>query len=323
VKKVLFITLKLCVSAGLLALLLSRTGGSGIMETLQSVDLFSFSAAVVCYLAACFLSTIRWRLLIPKRIPIRILFRYYMIGTFFNNCLPGVIGGDAVKAYYLSHDLKDTGLPADTEAATPIELTHADAHRSVAFASAFMDRYIGFLALIVLGMIAYPLRAYPPTQPQVAWVLPAFFCVSTCASIILAFIPIRQGPRFVVTISEYFGLYRSNRKLLCTIFLYSIFIQLLGFIAVFILAHGLALQVDFIVLMINLPVIILITLLPISISGIGVRESAFSWLLSPEGVAPEKAIALSLLWFLSTVVAGLWGLFEYLSFRSTLRAKEK
>ncbi len=39
----------------------------------------------------------------------------------------------------------------------------------------------------------------------------------------------------------------------------------------------------------NLPVIILITLLPISISGIGVRESAFIWFFGLAGIAAEKS----------------------------------
>jgi len=127
----------------------------------------------------------------------------------------------------------------------------------------------------------------------------------------------------VVTVSEYFGIYRSNTSLLCKTFFYSLIIQMLSFIAVFVLARDLALQIDFVTIMLNLPVIVLITLLPISVSGIGVRESAFIWLFGLAGVAAEKAMALSLLWFLSTVVAGVWGLFEYLRVRAALGPEKK
>lgn len=322
-KNVLLVVLKLCVSAGLLSLLLSRTGGDEILATIRTVDLFAFAAAVVCYIVSCVLSTLRWQMLIPQRLPARKLYSYYMIGVFFNNYLPGLIGGDAVKAYYLSGDLKANGASEDTRAEPTIELTHHDAHRSVAFASVFMDRYLGFFSLIALGLAAYPFGSRWPSHPEIIWILPAFFCAGIVISVVLAWIPIRRGPRFVITLSEYFGLYRSNAPLLCKTFLYSIVIQMLNFWAVYLLAQGLALQLDFITIVMNLPVIILITLLPISISGIGVRESAFIWLFGLSGIAAEKAMALSLLWFLSMVAAGIWGLFEYLRVRAALGPEKK
>jgi len=323
VKNVLLVVLKLCVSAGLLSLLLSRTGGDEILATIRTVDLFAFAAAVVCYIVSCVLSTLRWQMLIPQRLPARKLYSYYMIGVFFNNYLPGLIGGDAVKAYYLSGDLKANGASEDTPPEPTIELTHHDAHRSVAFASVFMDRYLGFFSLIALGLAAYPFGSRWPSHPEIVWILPAFFCAGIVISAVLAWIPIRRGPRFVITLSEYFGLYRSNAPLLGKTFLYSIVIQMLNFWAVYLLAQGLALQLDFITIVMNLPVIILITLLPISISGIGVRESAFIWLFGFAGVAAEKAMALSLLWFLSMVAAGIWGLFEYLRVRAALGSEKK
>lgn len=322
-KNVLLVVLKLCVSAGLLSLLLSRTGGDEILATIRTVDLFAFAAAVVCYIVSCVLSTLRWQMLIPQRLPARKLYSYYMIGVFFNNYLPGLIGGDAVKAYYLSGDLKANGASEDTPPEPTIELTHHDAHRSVAFASVFMDRYLGFFSLIALGLAAYPFGSRWPSHPEIVWILPAFFCAGIVISAVLAWIPIRRGPRFVITLSEYFGLYRSNAPLLGKTFLYSIVIQMLNFWAVYLLAQGLALQLDFITIVMNLPVIILITLLPISISGIGVRESAFIWLFGFAGVAAEKAMALSLLWFLSMVAAGIWGLFEYLRVRAALGSEKK
>lgn len=322
-KNVLLVVLKLCISAGLLSLLLSRTGGDEILATIRTVDLFAFAGAVACYLISCVLSTLRWQMLIPQRLPARKLYSYYMIGVFFNNYLPGLIGGDAVKAYYLSGDLKANSTKEGGQPEPTIELTHHDAYRSVAFASAFMDRYLGFFALISLGLLAYPLSSRGPSYAPVAWVLPTFFCVAIVVSIVLAWIPIRRGPRFVITLSEYFGLYRSNTLLLCRTFLYSLVIQLLSFVAVFILARGLALPLDFVTIMLNLPVIVLITLLPISISGIGVRESAFIWLFGLAGIAAEKAMALSLLWFLSTVAAGIWGLIEYLRVRAALGPEKK
>ena len=84
----------------------------------------AFVAAILLYLLAQFTSTLRWKLLLPRMLGIRKLFSLYMIGSFFNTFLPGLIGGDAVKGFYL---YKETG------------------KGSLTLASIFMDRYIGFV----------------------------------------------------------------------------------------------------------------------------------------------------------------------------------
>ena len=56
------------------------------------------------------LSTLRWKLLLPEKFKFRKLFSLYMMGSFFGTFLPGIIGGDAVRAYYLNKDAKKISL---------------------------------------------------------------------------------------------------------------------------------------------------------------------------------------------------------------------
>jgi glycosyltransferase involved in cell wall biosynthesis len=60
------------------------------------------------------------------------------------------------------------------------------------------------------------------------------------------------------------------------------------------------------------PAVALLTILPVSISGVGVREGALVWMLASYGLSQELAVALGLLWFLVTVVSGLAGGIVYL-----------
>ena len=60
------------------------------------------------------------------------------------------------------------------------------------------------------------------------------------------------------------------------------------------------------------PVVTLITMFPISLNGMGVREWGMVLLLAPLGVAQENATALSLLWFLVYSSLGLLGGVWYL-----------
>jgi uncharacterized membrane protein YbhN (UPF0104 family) len=78
---------------------------------------------------------------------------------------------------------------------------------------------------------------------------------------------------------------------------------------------GMNIELSLLSLIVFLPLITLITMIPVSISGIGIREGAFVFFLGTMGVPLDKAMTLSILWFLSVVVAGLWGLVEYLRFK--------
>jgi hypothetical protein len=55
------------------------------------------------------------------------------------------------------------------------------------------------------------------------------------------------------------------------------------------------------------PAVLMLQVLPISISGLGVREGALALFLHPFGVSAAQALAAGLLWFGATIVVGLLG----------------
>lgn len=316
-KKALLLILKLCVSAGLLALLLSNIPWPAISGIMRQLNLSVFFAATLCYLAANYLSSIRWNLLVSRHMKTSCLFSYYMIGAFFNTCLPGLVGGDAVKAYYLAHDLKQQD---DMTAQT--QLPH-DTPMTIAVASVFMDRYIGLGALLLLGMLAYPFGMPYLAGTNGTWLLPTLFLGYVAGTVLLYLMPINSSMKILSAFAAYAARYRTNYPILLRTFAYSIVVQLFGFLTVFLLARGLGIAIDFLSIMLFLPIIIILTLLPVSISGLGVREGAFVFFFGAIGIEQEKALALSLIWFLSTVTAGLWGFAAYLRIRKTLGAKKE
>ena len=80
------------------------------------------------------------------------------------------------------------------------------------------------------------------------------------------------------------------------------------------MASGLALGVDVPAsyYWIVVPVVSLLTLFPVSLNGMGVREWGVVLLLAPLGVAAESATALAFLWFLTFTSVSLFGAFFYL-----------
>jgi uncharacterized membrane protein YbhN (UPF0104 family) len=286
--------LKFGVSFVLLYIVLSRTGPELVYSTLKNMNPFAFISALILYLFAQFISTLRWRLLISDNIGIKKLFSIYLIGSFFNNLLPGLIGGDAVKGFYL---YKTTGKGGLT------------------FASIFMDRYIGFVTLILICMAVYPFGySYIKGSPLI-WTFPIIVLMFVTAS--LFFFGLRVGRKimFLSEIYSYFYSYRDKKLLILKALLLSLIIQISGIVSVYILAMGLSIHIPFLACLMFLPLIIMFTAIPISISGVGVREGAFVLFFGLIGIRSDVATAISLSWFLTGVTVNLLGLAEYLRYR--------
>ncbi|MCL5977712.1 MAG: flippase-like domain-containing protein [Nitrospirae bacterium] len=299
---------KLLISFGLIYFLISKIGGRIIIDHVSRLNPLIFITACGAYLFMIWLSSVRWNLLIPHKIKTSKLFSIYMIGSFFNTYMPGIIGGDAVKAYYLSKELKSLGVEGNSP-------TH---ELSIAIASVFMDRYIGFTAILFISMAAFPLAfAYLDGTP-VRWLMPIVLVVFIGGSIVIFKFRIGERIKFLFRVYEYFHLYSRKRDVLLKAFIYSVILQGLNIGVVYFLSRGLSLEISFFHIVVFLPIIILISFIPVSISGIGLREGAFIILLGTAGVSPEMSVALSLVWFLSYVIASLVGLFEYLRLKPVL-----
>ena len=87
--------------------------------------------------------------------------------------------------------------------------------------------------------------------------------------------------------------------------------HLLGLMSLFILAVAIQIDIGLAALGWIRSIVTIVTLVPVTVSGLGVREATFVALLSPYGVAMSSALTLSLLVFArSLVFAFAGGLFE-------------
>jgi len=292
--RIFLLVLKLTISSALLYIILSRTGPERVFSILKDMSLSAFVSAVLLSLFAQFISTLRWKLLLPGKLGIRKLFSLYMIGSFFNIMLPSLIGGDAVKAFYL---YKTSG------------------RGSLTLASIFMDRYLGFVMLIVICAIAFPFGYSYFQNSPITWVLPLTVLVFIISSLLFFSLRLGKGIKILSEIYDYFYSYWNQKGIIVMALLISVLVQLLNIFAVYILALGLGEHVPLLACLIFLPLIVMFTALPISISGIGIREVAFVFFFSLISIRPDVATALSLSWFLSTTAGSLLGLVEYIRYR--------
>lgn len=298
--RLLILLFKITVSLTLLYLVLKKTGLHNMLSILGGIPVYYLIAGALLYILSIFISTLRWRLLLDveaggQRTGIGRLFSLYLIGAFFNHLLPGMIGGDAVRVYYLYRDSKAGSISAG---------------------SVFADRYFGFMALLSIGMAALPLGMGRIRGTGVEWVVPVIAVFFALTSLLMFWL--RIGSRFSIIrgFYEYFLVLRRRYDIIVKTYLLSLLVQAIGILTVYMISRGLGAGTSVIEFFMFMPVILTITAIPVSISGLGIREGAFVVLLALTGIRPEMAVSISIAWFLSYAAGALPGLPLYLRWRS-------
>jgi len=128
------VVIRIAIGVAVVAVLILRTPQrEELSDALRSASLGWFAVAAGSLFVGLIVSSFRWRayleaLEIP--LPIPTVIRLYFVGTFFNAFLPSGIGGDAYKAVRIGRTMAGYTRP---------------------FASVFLDRFAGFVALSLFG----------------------------------------------------------------------------------------------------------------------------------------------------------------------------
>lgn len=292
----LLLALKIIVSGLLLTFVLRKVGLQNIISHLREMDLRFFFLSSLTYLLTIFLASLRWGTLLKQAHSRKKLFSLCLIGSFFNHFMPGAVGGDAVKAYYL---YKETGQGGGS------------------LGSVFLDRYVGYFALLSIGLVS-GIAGYGDLKALgLHWLTPSLFILFLSGS--LLFFGLRIGRRFSA-IADFYDFFHDtlrDRRAIGNAFLLSLAIQFLTILEIELIALGLGQHPSFTALFVFVPLIITVMAVPISISGLGLREGAFVVLFGLTGISAEAGTAISFLWFLSVAAGSLPGLFLYLRIRSS------
>ncbi len=292
----------------------------GMVTALRGAEVPWLFAALVAGALAPITATIRlWLLLRVQGIAFSLgkIAQLYMVGAFFNLFLLGSTGGDAIKLFYLLRGSEPR-------------------QRAGIILSVIMDRVLGLLALMILAAVFMACRYQWLTQtPAVASVVHGFAVILVLAvggvAAVFAAVQWRLVERLPANVPartkliELAGAVAVYTRAWPTT-LAGIGISFVGhssfFFTYYFAARALRAGIAFIDMTVILPVINTILALPISVSGVGVRESLFKTLLHDLcGVGPEKSVPISIIGFLCTVIFyGLAGGVVYLFFRSVAGA---
>lgn len=319
-EKLIWVVIKVCISGCLIYFIVSKVSWHEILKNMRLLDLRTFTLAVFVYVVSIFIATLRWRLFIPAEIDIKRLFNISYIGAFFNICLPGSVGGDVVRAYYLSGILKsDPVRGRAVERTTPAKKSRVSTagHKVTALGSVVIDRYIALIALLAIGIVTTFLGSKSFSNHPVRWLIPALLGFILIVSAVLLKLRVGSSFRVVSEMYTYADEMVLRKKEIAKAFLYSIATQMVVIWSVYILSRGLSMGVTFVSVLSFIPIVSIISLVPVTISGIGLREGAFVVLFGLIGVSPEKAMTLSVAWFLSIIIGSLPGFVGYLFYRKS------
>jgi uncharacterized membrane protein YbhN (UPF0104 family) len=281
--------LRLAISVGLLAWLAWRIEWFRIRDAFSQLRIEFWFAAVGMYLFAQFISAIRWKMLsrpLGFHDPLRQFTAIYFIGMYFNLLLPTSVGGDVVRAWCLN----------------------GKSHRRLAaFLSVFVDRLSGLCILVLVACAGVVLS---PT-PLPHWITGAVCAIAGAMALLLAIVPFlsrsiaRTG--LIRRLAEGLRYYWRHPRILARTSGLSIAVQLANVALVWLVSLALGMHVSFAYYAVAVPLITLITLLPISLNGMGIREASTVLLLGPVGVAESSALCLAVLWFFALTAGSLCG----------------
>ncbi len=293
-------------------------GPDELWQTLKRLPAGAGVASVVFMGMTILLGTVRWRLVLRAQgldLSLGRATEISLVAHFFNSFLLGSSGGDLMKAYYTAretHHLKTEAVVtvlADRLIGLLSMLLFASAMMLLNLALLFEYRRLAALAAVVLAMLVAGLalgalsfrgglsRRWPQTRD---WLrrLPKNDLLERA---------LEAARRFAAVPGFFFRT-----------FLISTVVNVFCVAQYWALAWGLGVSLPLPVLLMLVPMIICVAALPITPSGLGVRENLYVWTLTIPalGVTSTQALSLSLLAYAGSLLWSVVGAGVYVAFRS-------
>lgn len=317
-KLILGQVLRAAVSLGLIAVVFVSLDTDELRRNLAGVSLLTIAVMVAIDIALRLFSALRWHVLfrpVNDASSLPEIARISFLASFFGQALPGVIGVEALRVYSLARSSKDSG---------------------GAFASVVADRVFGLVSLglmVLIGILIGPqeLKALMlmPLLVIAAMLLVLVVAVVNPSSrrILESLFPgafIERLREWIDKVYHCFDHYKSNVPLLAYSLLLALMFQFARVLLFYVAARMIGHNPDFIYFVAIVPAVMFASLLPISISGLGVREAGLVYLFSRFGVMDSApAFTVALLVFCSGLLSTLPGGWLYFRNRQRIDAALK
>ncbi|MBE7385108.1 MAG: flippase-like domain-containing protein [Leptolyngbya sp. SIO1E4] len=291
--------IKVAISAVLLFILFTKLDWMHAWMQFNQLSISFIIYALAFYTCLQWLSCIRWQIILSPSgydLPTYQLLGSYFAGMFLNIFLPGALGGDVYRVYQVAKETSDPEL---------------------ALVSVFLERFTGLAALSAMAVVGL----VPAFELVGRWdIIVLFFgCVIALVggtllianrSLLRLTAPYLERLRLTNVISRMAKIqhllhqFAQHRQALALSTGLSLLLQFAIVYYHYLVARQLGISISFLELLVFIPIIVVITMLPISLGGLGLKEGLWIYLFTRVGQSAEEALSLSLIvmilsWLLS------------------------
>jgi glycosyltransferase 2 family protein len=269
------------------------------------------------------ISSVKWQLFLNYqgfKISFWRLYGLYLIGRFFSNFLPSMVGGDLTRVFLLGRQIKS---------------------QSSSAASVFWERFTGLIAVIVVAVLfslAYPRIYHEPLVSigLVASVFGAVVCmvILTHVSLLARVVPLLEvfpkGKRiaaFALKIHGEVAALLGQRQLMTRAMAWSVLYHVMTGVFTYCVCRSIHFNPPFLAILVITPIVVMLNNIPVSPNNLGWWEWTFSIMMTQAGGGTAQGLGVALviraISILSSLIGGLLFLFERMHLPSEeLKEKE-
>ncbi|MDD5595011.1 MAG: lysylphosphatidylglycerol synthase transmembrane domain-containing protein [Candidatus Omnitrophica bacterium] len=302
IKKIISIFLRISISIILLIFLFRQVDEKSLFTVIKNANKpLLFLACCVFFLSYLF-CLLRWQMLLKAadiHLPLKRIIISFSGGIFFNLFLPSTIGGDFMRTIDLA--------------------THTKKPKEVV-ATVFLDRLSGYVGLVILALVALCF-GWKLIEDKVI-----LLSVTVITGLLIVILMVLFNNFLFRKINRFMGksgagkirealknvhheihIFRHQKKVLLKNIFLSLLVQIVSPVSFYFIALSLGVRIEFLYFLIFLPIIGAITLLPISIGGLGLRDASTIYFFAKVGMTKDFAFAMSLISFSFIVFYGAIG----------------
>jgi uncharacterized membrane protein YbhN (UPF0104 family) len=292
--------IRILVTVSIFTLILRSVDINQIWATVEQAKPALLLIAILMQFGSTTVAAYRWQLIMHNLHfgqSFSFYWRCYFKAMFFNQGLPTSIGGDALRV---------------------LEVARQGFRKRDALYGVVLDRLVGLAALMLLNIVAYvfnpgllPIQVYHFT----VWLMIAGLISFVGVSLLRRLPWLDNYPKLTVVKTLSVKLHEAFLTNRAHLIVSSLLIHLLAMVGWFATGWALGLRYDLVTYFVIVPPAILLTVIPISLAGWGIREGVMVTLFAMIGADKAAVLALSILYGLTLIIVSLPGFVMYLSAR--------
>ena len=296
IKRISILCLKILTSVTLLMVVFEDVQFNVVFDEFNNMSLRVVSLIFSLMFLQLLIASLRW-FKILNYLNITLSYKkcaaYTWAGMFFSQALPSSLGGDAYKIFQiktLGHSYKG------------------------AFCSVVSDRLFGLIGVITL-ILMFPFAALAIGHQKILGFEIKFLMYAALACMLLYFFFVKALKNFqnsyhfskVYQLFDRLLLFKAPVKTLCLIVTSSFLIHSITILIFLAIVHSFSIGIPLVLYLILIPSMVLVTILPISLAGWGVREGFFVYTFGQFGVDNATSISISIIYGLLVLIFSIPG----------------